>query len=433
MSDGLLVFTDSLVPLSSGSASSSSSSCSSPELSPQLVVVQNVELEKLCDRSITCGDSSLKHSVPAAYKPSHTRQVSAVSLPGLDELRTKLHKLCLRMLSVRSAPRAIYIVFLASLLLLLVLTIRASEHALSGISWINSAILDECSWHVPESEQLASLTARKATSPPPKPSSEQTAALTEMWTSLQSIADGNWPRPLTGIPRPKSQDGVRNISAETLDNLVEFDETDAMASRAAFLNFTQHVPVYPKHLFAGRGVVMIAGGRYSGYAAIALGSLRLTGTTLPVEMWMPHKSDDPDNWCDELLTSGAQCKFFTDYIPSSLLYGPSPQFSHGYQYKVLAMLLSSFEEVLLLDADNHALTIVDGIFDAPTYREHHSLFWPDYWTHTGSPWLPYVMGLSEQKSAMLVGGPTVESGQLLWHKRQRWRVSGFADTRRIAG
>lgn len=417
---------DSLLPLSSDSGSSSSSSCSSPELSPQL----DVPSGKLgnppcpcCTDSVQCDKCWTGISLAASGNTAQTAPAPASYLQGIAQLRRKLHQLCHRILSLRLSTRVVYAVLLAAGLLLLVLSVVTSERAIAGVSWMNSAMLDECSWKIPEFEQLASFAARKATTPPSESSLKQVEGLTELWATLETSADANRPRPLTGIPRPSNRDGVRDISAEMLDSLIDFDETDAMASRAAFMNFTQHIPAYPKDLFTGRGVIMIAGGKYSGFAATALGSLRLTGSVLPVEMWMPHRSDDLQHWCDELPSDGARCRFFTDYMPTSLFYGPSLQFSHGYQYKALAMLLSTFEEVLLLDADNHALAKVDGVFDAPTYRDHRSILWPDYWTYTANPWLSYVVGLSEQKKSMLVGQPTVESGQLLWDKRQRWRVS----------
>lgn len=215
------------------------------------------------------------------------------------------------------------------------------------------------------------------------------------------------------------------MTAEKLDSLIKLKKSDASASRAAFANLTAHIPNYPDQLFSGKGIVMIAGGKYSGYAATSLNSLRLAGTTLPVEMWMPDRSDDSRGWCAELPSQGARCRFFTDHIPPSLFYIFTGRISSGYQYKGLAMVLSSFEEILLLDADNHALRNLDTIFDAPTYQEKRVILWPDYWLHSGSPWLPYIVGLSDEKSTMLMGEPTVESGQVLWDKRRRWRVRPF--------
>jgi len=49
--------------------------------------------------------------------------------------------------------------------------------------------------------------------------------------------------------------------------------------------------------------------------------------------------------------------------------------------KVAALLHCSFQEVLLLDADNLPLADPTYLFDDPLYRQRGNLFWPDYWSN----------------------------------------------------
>ncbi len=47
--------------------------------------------------------------------------------------------------------------------------------------------------------------------------------------------------------------------------------------------------------------------------------------------------------------------------------------------KQQAMLLSQFDHVLLLDADNFAVVDPTYLFDSHEYVTTGALFWPDFW------------------------------------------------------
>ena len=47
-----------------------------------------------------------------------------------------------------------------------------------------------------------------------------------------------------------------------------------------------------------------------------------------------------------------------------------------YQIKAFAILLSSFKEVLYIDADNFPVVDPSVLFDLPLYQQHGALFWP---------------------------------------------------------
>ena len=164
--------------------------------------------------------------------------------------------------------------------------------------------------------------------------------------------------------------------------------------------------------------MMLAGGRYSEYAATALTMLREVGSQLPVEVWMKNSTEEKAGWCAELQEQGMVCRKLEDYLDMSVL-------PHPYQWKIFTMLFSSFQEILFLDADNIPLRNPDYLFESEVYKKNGAILWPDYWTHTGSPLLPYVMAVTDEASDKFQGEQTVESGQMVWNKRIHWRVSLF--------
>ena len=58
----------------------------------------------------------------------------------------------------------------------------------------------------------------------------------------------------------------------------------------------------------------------------------------------------------------------------------------GYQYKALAILLSSFENVLLLDSDNIPAHSPEELFENDPFKSYGLVVWPDYWKRATSPY-----------------------------------------------
>lgn len=73
----------------------------------------------------------------------------------------------------------------------------------------------------------------------------------------------------------------------------------------------------------------------------------------------------------ELEQMGAVCKDITEYFSYPI---------KGYEVKVHAIVASSFEEVMLLDADNVVYQNPEFLFDSPEYAASGALFWPDIQT-----------------------------------------------------
>ena len=246
----------------------------------------------------------------------------------------------------------------------------------------------------------------------PKPPDKE--HLSRTWKTLQTVFQTYPPQPLNLTLKT-----FRSISEfpslEDIKNHTHVSEEDVQAARTSHVEVTKKLPSYPEHVFSGRGIVMLAGGRYSGFATTGLSMLREIGSQLPIEVWVKDQSEEKKGWCNELAKEGTACRRLSDYMNVTLL-------EHGYQLKISSILFSSFEQILFLDADNVPVRKPDSIFDSKAFIDSGVILWPDYWKHTGSPFLPYIVGLSDKASEMLRSDQTTESGQLVWDKKRHWKV-----------
>src|SRR5579862_3659793 len=188
-----------------------------------------------------------------------------------------------------------------------------------------------------------------------------------------------------------------------LSNIVLFNSTELADMKRIHSRLVRKLPEFPPNLFSGRGVVMVAGGRFVRISLLSIRMLRRSGTSLPVELWMANLEEYDSEFCSEIAELGARCRLLSDYIGGSVV--------ERYQLKAFAILLSSFAEVLFLDADNFPVISVDDIFTRGNYTTIGVVIWPDYWASTASPWLFEIVNRPQSFFR------TCESGQLLWNKR----------------
>lgn len=159
--------------------------------------------------------------------------------------------------------------------------------------------------------------------------------------------------------------------------------------------------------FRGRGIVTCAGGKsYFTCAWVNISMLRKKGCSLPVELW--HQENELNaEAIEELKKLNVVCRNFSDYT--------SQKVCNAYQLKPIALLHSSFREILYLDADNNCLMDPSFLFNSTQYQENGALFWPDYWMT--SPDNPVWKIVNRKESC----SPEQESGQLLIDKEKCWR------------
>lgn len=147
--------------------------------------------------------------------------------------------------------------------------------------------------------------------------------------------------------------------------------------------------VAPKGLYSGNGIVVVGGGKFNWLTILSIKRIRSQGCTLPVEVLIPTFEDFELDVCTSVFPSlNAKCI----YMPAALFkdevsrYGDHSQLNFkGYQYKSLAVLLSSFENVLLLDSDNMIITSPQDIFNSEPFKSSGMVLWPDFWYRSTCP------------------------------------------------
>ncbi|KAL8649250.1 MAG: hypothetical protein Q9210_004513 [Variospora velana] len=243
---------------------------------------------------------------------------------------------------------------------------------------------------------------------------EPSSRILEQWVELQKLFEAHPPN--LRMERTDFQGGQSaNLIPELLADYLGMTSQEARYMREEHASVVQGLPDYPRKAFAGRGIAILAGGRYSEFAATTLSMIRLTESSLPVEIWMKDRSEEKAGWCDDLLTQGAVCRFISDYMADM------SAFSIHYQLKAPVIMFSTFAEVLYLDSDNIPVVNPDAVFEAPLYIETGAVLWPDYWRSSESPYTPFITGRDSVKATAVPGFQSVDAGQMLWNKEKHWK------------
>lgn len=157
--------------------------------------------------------------------------------------------------------------------------------------------------------------------------------------------------------------------------------------------FGELTPKSPKweNYQGSAGYVLIGGGKYSWLSYLVVKQIRATGSTLPIEVFIPTESDNDPRFCNEILPKfNAKCNM----LDLSLVEYLSLKFSiNGYQYKMLALLASQFENVLYLDSDLYPLKNVEYLLRSKLYQENGLIIWPDDWSRTTNPKFYEIAGV----------------------------------------
>lgn len=154
------------------------------------------------------------------------------------------------------------------------------------------------------------------------------------------------------------------------------------------------IPSYGPQLYKGKGIVMVAGGKFTLIGMPAIKAIRENGDEdIPIEIMVPPDNTDESYFCEQILpeldpSGKSRCVYMEK------LFDPSTfQKVKGYQLKPLALLASSFENALLLDADNYVINSISNIFNTSPFKKHGLVLWPDYWRRLHHPSLYDVTGI----------------------------------------
>lgn len=139
----------------------------------------------------------------------------------------------------------------------------------------------------------------------------------------------------------------------------------------------------------GDGIVYLGGGKYNQLVLLSISLLRSSGSKLPIEVIMPKRGDYDIDLCNTILPMyNGRCKIMEDYLPELLMKSLG-----GFQLKNAALLVSSFRNVLYLDADNIPAANPDYLFVNEPFRSKRMIMWPDLWRRSTSPHFYEVTGI----------------------------------------
>ena len=177
-----------------------------------------------------------------------------------------------------------------------------------------------------------------------------------------------------------------------------------------FLQQTDHESLKLPYKPGTRGIVSTAGGSYLVVFVISLRMLRRTGSTLPVEVFLANLEEYEPHICNVVLpTLNAKCVVLSQILDAV----PATVEISRYQYKILSILFSSFEEVLFLDSDCFPVQDPDVLFESEPFNSTGLVLWPDFWYTSESP---AYFAISSQPMPLLKERQSTESGEIFYSK-----------------
>lgn len=183
---------------------------------------------------------------------------------------------------------------------------------------------------------------------------------------------------------------------------------------------------YPEGRYAGDGVVICAGG-WKMLAGVFLTAQMLrwesVNSRLPIEVWYVGDEGEYDPIFAHI-TAGLNVTWRDASAELNRLGIHRRERLYGWALKPLALLLSSFERVVMLDADCYPVFDPERLWADPRVGDKPAAFWPDYpQNKLGRPLTPdqwSAFGLPPTKT------PGFESGQMLVDKRKSWAAVNVA-------
>ncbi|THC97347.1 hypothetical protein EYZ11_003181 [Aspergillus tanneri] len=154
-----------------------------------------------------------------------------------------------------------------------------------------------------------------------------------------------------------------------------------------------------------KGIVSAAGGHYMPTFVVTLRMLRRTGSTLPVELFMRDYQEYEPYVCEVVLPPlNARCIVLSEILPVERNYHDTTE---DFQLKSFAILFSSFESILWMDADCIPVHDPAQLLTSKSFTSTGLVTWPDFWTNTASP---LYFQISRQPEPPTNARPATEAG-----------------------
>lgn len=207
----------------------------------------------------------------------------------------------------------------------------------------------------------------------------------------------------------------KKYSEEDLRKCLQLEDKELEELTELHTKLVEDLPEkFPKGLYKGDGIVIVGGDRFSMMAFLSLKTLRDSGNRLPVEILIPIQDEGDDEYCNDLLPKfNARCISVRSILDEKTIADSD---FHGYQYKALALIVSSFENVLLLDADNIPVRQLDHIFKNEPFTNHGLVLWPDYWRRFTHPDYYKISGVKVGNNRIRHGKDTLTDPSRYFNK-----------------
>lgn len=241
----------------------------------------------------------------------------------------------------------------------------------------------------------------------------------EFWRSFEHLLTGNSPdcEPPIRLGNAEMQAFVPSKKM-IRPKFLEMPQKGVEKMRNAHTKFLEGIKGDPPELAfipGSEGLVSTAGGDYLPVFVISLRMLRRTGTKLPVEVFMADHEEYEGHICTVVLPAlDARCVILSDILESAQRTVRITR----YQFKVFAMIFSSFESILFLDADSFPLQNPEPLFTSQVFREHGLITWPDFWASSASTYFYEITG---QNVPPMTDRASTESGEILLSKKTHQR------------
>ncbi|KAJ6037066.1 hypothetical protein N7540_001345 [Penicillium herquei] len=204
-------------------------------------------------------------------------------------------------------------------------------------------------------------------------------------------------------------DPTKDSSRPDITAMTEEDQKIMEEAHASFIGDIKAAgkDLKPVHTPGKRGLVSTAGSTYMPVFVSSLRMLRKAGSTLPVEVYMKDAGEYEKRICNEVLPAlDARCLVLGDVMGEDVI-------AH-YQLKIFAVLFSSFEEIVWMDADCFPLTKPEDLLDSEPFKSSGLVTWPDFWASSASP-LYYK--ISRQEAPPMTARQSSETGVFLVSKK----------------
>lgn len=235
----------------------------------------------------------------------------------------------------------------------------------------------------------------------------------DLWKALKPILERNAP----DCPSPGKLGDAESVHFDALKDrprpdLTAMSDEDVAAMEQAHANFVNDIKnagkdLEPVHTPGKRGLVSTAGEKYLPVFVSSLRMLRRTGSSLPVEVYMKDASEFEKHICNDVLPKlDARCLVLADVVGKNVI--------EHYQLKIFAVLFSSFEEIVWMDADCFPLGKPEELLDSEPFVSAGLVTWPDFWFSSASP-LYYK--ISRQEAPPMSARQSSETGVFLVSKK----------------